>query len=129
MPLLFNSDIGMLYVEPDENDVHFYRNSQADECVYVVEGKGVLETVFGDLPFQPGDYVVIHRNITHRWRFDLAASRPSCWCSRAAGTSGFPRATRTTSASCSRARRSRSATSGGPRSCGRATRWATSRSW
>ena len=42
VPLLFNSDIGMLYVEPDENDVHFYRNSQADECVYVVEGKGVL---------------------------------------------------------------------------------------
>jgi homogentisate 1,2-dioxygenase len=38
----------------------------------VVEGKGVLETVFGDLPFQQGDYVVIHRNITHRWRFDLA---------------------------------------------------------
>jgi homogentisate 1,2-dioxygenase len=72
LPLLFNSDIGMLYVEPDENDVHFYRNSQADECVYVVEGKGVLETVFGDLPFQQGDYVVIHRNITHRWRFDLA---------------------------------------------------------
>jgi len=72
VPLLFNSDIGMLYVEPDENDVHFYRNSQADECVYVVEGKGVLETVFGDLPFKQGDYVVIHRNITHRWRFDLA---------------------------------------------------------
>jgi homogentisate 1,2-dioxygenase len=72
MPLLFNSDIGMLYVEPDENDVHFYRNSQADECVYVVEGTGVLETVFGDLPFRPGDYVVIHRNITHRWRLDLS---------------------------------------------------------
>jgi homogentisate 1,2-dioxygenase len=72
MPLLFNSDIGMLYVEPDENDGHFYRNSQADECVYVVEGAGVLETVFGDLPFRQGDYVVIHRNITHRWRLDLS---------------------------------------------------------
>ncbi len=72
VPLLFNSDIGMLYVEPDENDVHFYRNSQADECVYVAEGSGVLESVFGDLPFRQGDYVVIHRNITHRWRFDLA---------------------------------------------------------
>ncbi len=74
IPLLFNSDIGMLYVEPDENDVHFYRNSQADECVYVVEGSGVLETVFGDLPFRQGDYVVIHRNITHRWRLDLSAT-------------------------------------------------------
>lgn len=67
IPLLFNSDIGMLYVEPDVTDTHFYRNSQADEVVYVVEGSGVLESVFGELPYRPGDYVVIHRNITHRW--------------------------------------------------------------
>jgi homogentisate 1,2-dioxygenase len=40
IPLLFNSDIAMLYVEPDELDAHFYRNSQADEVVYVVEGSG-----------------------------------------------------------------------------------------
>jgi len=70
MPLLFNSDIAMLYVEPDRNDTHFYRNSQADEVVYVVEGSGVLESVFGELPYRSGDYVVIHRNITHRWRHD-----------------------------------------------------------
>jgi homogentisate 1,2-dioxygenase len=73
IPLLFNNEIGMLYVEPNLNDPHHYRNSQADECVYVVEGKGVLESVFGDLPVKQGDYVVIHRNITHRWRMDLAA--------------------------------------------------------
>jgi homogentisate 1,2-dioxygenase len=62
----------MHYVEPDENDAHFYRNSQADEVVYVVEGHGVLESVFGELPIQPGDYVVVHRNITFRWKFDFA---------------------------------------------------------
>ncbi|MGD0483981.1 MAG: homogentisate 1,2-dioxygenase [Gemmatimonadales bacterium] len=73
IPLLFNSDVAMLYVEPDRSDEHFYRDSQADECVYVVEGKGVLESSFGDLPFAGGDYVVIHRNITHRWRFDRGA--------------------------------------------------------
>ncbi len=75
IPLLFNSDIAMLYVEPDRSDEHFYRDAQADECVYVVEGKGVLETSFGDLPFEGGDYVVIHRNITHRWRLDGGAGR------------------------------------------------------
>lgn len=75
VPLLFNSDIGMLYVEPDTTDAHFYRNSQADEVVYVVEGAGVLESVFGELPYKSGDYVVIHRNITHRWRLDQAAGR------------------------------------------------------
>src|SRR5262249_9465011 len=58
-PLLLNNEIAMLYVAPDENDAHFYRNSQADECVYVVEGQGVLESVYGDMPFKPGDYVVI----------------------------------------------------------------------
>ena len=73
LPLLFNSDIVMLYVEPDTNDTHFFRNSQADEVVYVVEGSGVLESVYGELPYKSGDYVVIHRNITHRWRHDLAA--------------------------------------------------------
>jgi homogentisate 1,2-dioxygenase len=74
-PLLFNRDIAMLYVEPDVQDAHFYRNSQADEVVYVVEGEGVLETVFGPLPYRAGDYVVLHRNITHRWRLDPARGR------------------------------------------------------
>ena len=73
IPLLFNKEIAMLYVEPDETDAHFYRNSQADEVTYVAEGSGVLESVFGDLPYRQGDYVVVHRNILHRWRMDLAA--------------------------------------------------------
>ena len=68
MPLLFNADVAMSYVAPDVTDAHFYRNSQADEVVYVVEGEGVLESVFGELPYRAGDYVVIHRNILHRWR-------------------------------------------------------------
>ena len=72
-PLLFNQDIGMLYVEPDEQDAHFYRNAQADELVYVAKGSGVLESTFGELPYQEGDYVVIHRGIMHRWRLDLGA--------------------------------------------------------
>ncbi len=72
-PILFNADIAMLYVEPDELDAHFYRNSQADECVYVAEGSGVLESSYGDLPYRQGDYVMVHRNILHRWRLDPAA--------------------------------------------------------
>jgi homogentisate 1,2-dioxygenase len=76
IPLLFNADIGMLYVEPDENDAHFYRNAQADECVYVAKGSGVVETQFGDLPFREGDYLILHRGIMHRYRFDLGAEAP-----------------------------------------------------
>ena len=69
-PMLFNPDIAMLYVEPDEQDAHFYRNAQGDEVVYVAKGTGVLETQFGDLPYRAGDYVVIHRGIMHRWKLD-----------------------------------------------------------
>ncbi|MDQ2889302.1 MAG: homogentisate 1,2-dioxygenase [Gemmatimonadota bacterium] len=70
IPLLFNQDVAMLYVEPDVEDTHFYRNAQADELVYVSKGKGVLESVFGELPFHEGDYLVIHRGIMHKYRFD-----------------------------------------------------------
>ena len=75
-PLMFNQDIAMLYVAPDEQDGHFYRNAQADELVYVAKGSGVLESVFGDLPFGEGDYVVIHRGILHRYKFDLTKEQP-----------------------------------------------------
>ncbi|MBA3403317.1 MAG: homogentisate 1,2-dioxygenase, partial [Gemmatimonadaceae bacterium] len=70
MPLLFNQDVAMLYVEPDRQDEHFYRNAQADELVYVSKGAGVLESVYGDLPYREGDYLVIHRGILHRFRID-----------------------------------------------------------
>ncbi len=70
IPLLFNNDAAMLYVEPDVLDEHFYRNAQGDELVYVSEGNGVLESVYGELPYRQGDYVVIHRGILHRWRLD-----------------------------------------------------------
>src|ERR1700722_16785290 len=72
-PLLFNQDVAMLYVEPDELDSHFYKNGQADELVYVSKGSGVLESPFGDLPYRDGDYLVIHRGIIHRFKLDIAA--------------------------------------------------------
>ena len=71
--MLFNADIAMLYVAPDREDEHFYRNAQGDEVVYVAEGEGTLETQYGDLPFIPGDYLVIHRGILHRYRFTKPA--------------------------------------------------------
>jgi homogentisate 1,2-dioxygenase len=68
-PILFNDDVAMLFSEPDREDSHFYRNAQGDEVVYVAEGEGTLETQFGDLSITPGDYLVIHRGILHRYHF------------------------------------------------------------
>jgi homogentisate 1,2-dioxygenase len=76
IPLLFNQDIAMLYVEPDKEDAHFYRNAQADELLYVAKGSGVLESVFGELPFGEGDYLIVHRGILHRYRLDQRGEQP-----------------------------------------------------
>ena len=75
VPLLFNRDIGMLFARPTRTDPHFYKNGQADEVVYVGEGSGVLETVFGDLPYRKGDYLVIHRGILHRYGMNAEPHR------------------------------------------------------
>ena len=72
-PVLFNDDVAMLFVQPDREDAHFYRNAQGDEVVYVAEGEGTLETQFGNLAITPGDYLVIHRGILHRYRFTKPA--------------------------------------------------------
>jgi homogentisate 1,2-dioxygenase len=68
IPILFNSDIAMLYAEPTKDDEHYYRNAQGDELVYVSKGSGVLETSYGDLLYREGDYLIIHRGILHRFR-------------------------------------------------------------
>ena len=90
-PILFNQDIAMLYVEPDREDTHFYRNAQADELVYVAKGKGRLESVFGDLPFGEGDYLVIHRGILHRYRFDAAGEAPKLLAFESRGHVRWPK--------------------------------------
>jgi len=44
------------------------RNGEGDEVIFVHEGSGTLETIFGDLPYAPGDYVVVPRGTTYRFR-------------------------------------------------------------
>jgi homogentisate 1,2-dioxygenase len=72
IPLLFNNDVAISFVRPQAGDDVFYRNAQGDEIVFVSEGAGVLESLFGDLPFGRGDYLVIPRGIVHRYRFSPA---------------------------------------------------------
>lgn len=64
--VLGNSDVRISYVVATEPSP-YYRNAIGDECVYVQEGSGVVETVFGELTYRTGDYVVIPRATTHRW--------------------------------------------------------------
>ena len=65
--LQWNGDIEVSICKPVEDQNGFYRNGEGDEVVFVHHGSGVLHTIFGRVPYAPGDYVVIPRGTTHRW--------------------------------------------------------------
>ncbi|MER5437783.1 homogentisate 1,2-dioxygenase domain-containing protein [Streptomyces sp. NPDC002790] len=64
--VLGNNDVRISYVVTGTASP-LYRNAIGDECVYVEAGAGVVETVFGVLPYRAGDYVLLPRATTHRW--------------------------------------------------------------
>jgi homogentisate 1,2-dioxygenase len=43
-----------------------YRNASGDELLYVQAGAGTLETIYGALPVDEGDYVIIPTSTTYR---------------------------------------------------------------
>ncbi|MGB0376939.1 MAG: homogentisate 1,2-dioxygenase [Flavobacteriaceae bacterium] len=74
--LLVNSDIHIGVAAP-ENSVgdYFYKNADADEMLFIHEGTGVLHTLLGKIPFEPGDYLIIPRGIIYQIHFDSDQNR------------------------------------------------------
>jgi homogentisate 1,2-dioxygenase len=64
--VLGNADVRLSYVVAGAPSA-LYRNAIGDECVYVEQGGGTVETIFGTLPVKTGDFVVLPRGTTHRW--------------------------------------------------------------
>ena len=65
--LMWNADVEISLCRPTEQMDYFFRNGEGDEVIFVHEGSGTLETIFGDLPYKDGDYVVIPRGTTYRF--------------------------------------------------------------
>ncbi|HEX2847405.1 MAG TPA: homogentisate 1,2-dioxygenase, partial [Chitinophagaceae bacterium] len=71
MPVLVNNDCHIVLAAPQESmKDYFYKNTDADEMIFVHEGKGTLHTQYGDLPFSYGDYLVIPRGTIYQVEFD-----------------------------------------------------------
>ena len=64
--LQFNSDIEVSICKPIDEREGFYRNGEGDEVLFIHHGTGTVETIFGDVPYRPHDYVVIPRGTTYR---------------------------------------------------------------
>src|SRR5205823_4154635 len=66
--LMWNDDVEISLCRPTDPMEGFYRNGEGDEVIFVHEGSGTLETIFGELPYKEGDYVVVPRGTTYRFR-------------------------------------------------------------
>lgn len=75
-PILVNSDLYISLAAPKTSMVdYFYKNSQADEIIFVHKGKGTLKTGYGEIKFSYGDYLVIPRGIIYQIIFDDTDNR------------------------------------------------------
>ena len=67
--LFVNAAMHIGLAAPMESTPYFYKNADADEMLFVHKGSGVLETMYGSLHFQYGDYIVIPRGTVYKIRF------------------------------------------------------------
>lgn len=70
VPVLVNNDVHIVLASPaaSVND-YYYKNADADEIIFIHKGMGVLKTLYGDLPFSYGDYLVIPRGTIYQIHF------------------------------------------------------------
>jgi homogentisate 1,2-dioxygenase len=68
--LFFNNHINIGMAAPRQSmQTYFYKNGDADEMLFIHKGSGTLHTLFGDLAFEYGDYLVIPRGCIYQMEF------------------------------------------------------------
>ena len=74
--VLVNSDLQISLAAPTESmTTYFYKNSQADEVLFIHKGSGTLKTGFGKIYFKYGDYIVVPRGTIYQIEFNDADNR------------------------------------------------------
>ncbi|MFI5155377.1 MAG: homogentisate 1,2-dioxygenase [Chitinophagales bacterium] len=76
IPILINQDCHISLAAPMESmQDYFYKNADGDEMIFVHEGSGVLHTMYGDIAFGYGDYLVIPRGTIFQIEFSTSENR------------------------------------------------------
>ena len=75
-PVLVNSDCYISLAAPHTGTGEiFFKNADADEVIFIHKGTGVLRTMYGQIPFEYGDYLVIPRGTIYQIDFDRTDNR------------------------------------------------------
>lgn len=67
VPYLYNQDVRIYFITMPQAMNVFFRNADADEVYFVHHGEGRLETDFGPLQYEAGDYLIIPRGTVYRF--------------------------------------------------------------
>lgn len=71
VPVLVNNDVHIVLAAPRQGmEDYFFKNADADEMIFVHEGSGILRTMYGELSFGYGDYLVIPRGTIYQISFN-----------------------------------------------------------
>ena len=74
--VLINSDCAIILAAPKQSiQDYFYKNTDADELIFIHKGSGKLRTMLGNLDFKYGDYLLIPRGIIYKIDFDTEDNR------------------------------------------------------
>lgn len=70
-PILTNSDCTIILAAPRKSqEDYFYKNTDADELIFVHKGTGTLRTHLGNIDFKYGDYLLVPRGIIYKMQFN-----------------------------------------------------------
>ena len=76
IPVLVNSDVHIVCAAPQSSvTTYFYKNADADEMLFIHEGSGTLKTMYGNLTFSYGDYLIIPRGTMYQIHFNDEGNR------------------------------------------------------
>lgn len=67
IPILENSDVRISFFGMQSAMFYFFRNADSEELFFIHQGKAILETDFGPLDVEVGDYVCVPRGTVYRW--------------------------------------------------------------
>ncbi|WP_298488046.1 homogentisate 1,2-dioxygenase [uncultured Maribacter sp.] len=74
--VLFNNDVHVSLAAPKKSmTTYFYKNTDADEMLFIHKGKGVLKTMLGNISFEYGDYIIIPRGMIYQITFETENNR------------------------------------------------------
>jgi len=74
--VLTNSDCNIILAAPKKSlRDYFYKNTDADELIFIHKGTGTLRTMLGNLDFSYGDYLLVPRGVIYQIDFKTEDNR------------------------------------------------------